>query len=206
MKYILIFILVAVASCSTISGTTSSDPVDLRGLDDINPATGEFFTSNELAERQAKKEHASKDDSVMDRILSTPILILFAVCLVLCVIGVIVAVYMKNGSLAVACGVGVCCFALLPTLIMVFLKTMMFLMYVFMGIVLIGLIAAGIWIWKQSKDKHKANVSLVDNIQNIKESMSPERLELLRSELIDDQCDITRKEVDKIKKVKKGKK
>lgn len=136
---LMIAILLIVASCGTIRKAFSSG-----GGDAVTTKAEEV--KQELVTDQEEVE-------LLDRVLSTPILILYAVATLGFIAGGVVCIYRAKLILAGACGCGALLTGVLPVIIAVFFKALIILLYVFIGflIIILGLVA---WFIFRKVDNH----------------------------------------------------
>jgi len=87
----------------------------------------------------------------------------------------------------------------IPLIIVVLFKALFFLLYVFCGLVIIGLIGGGFLLWRKIENKHKANESFVLFMSQIKEVVDLETWQKLKVIADDVKCEIATKEVNKIR-------
>jgi len=199
MKY-LILICLLISSCNTM--TTSSQPDAVTGLQELleetNPETGEPFTLKEATAIQQAANQVNEQESFMDRLLSTKIMILFVITAIGMVIAAGVAFQRGNIPAAIVWASTGAVILLLPVLLIVFFKAMMFLLYVFYGLVIVG-IAVVIWkVGTNLKDKHTALEGVVGTMEQLKDKY-PNEWSLFKEDGFE-QCAVTVEAVKDIKK------
>ena len=157
---ILVFVCLMLAGCLTTRANKQIDETKTL-LEQIDPATGKHYTPDKIKEIKQIDEN----DSILDKLLSQPVIILFVITAIGLLIFGAVSVYRGNIAGAVACGSGAVAVVALPIIIIVMFKAMMFLLYIFCGLVVVGLICGLYWLYL----KHKKQASeLIDTVDEFK--------------------------------------
>ena len=199
---VIAILMLSISSCKLF--TPNIDIPTPPKIGETNPSTGFAYTQEDMeAYYKANPSTSSTDTGYMDRLLSTPILIIFVVASIVFIAFGGFCIYRAKLGAAVACFITGASVIALPIVIIILFKALTFLLYVFCGLVVLAITYGLYHLWRKQQNSHKANISLVDNLQSIKQSLTPERLEEIRAELIESQCETTKAEVKKIKSKKK---
>ena len=170
MRLILAIILImGMVSC------TSSKP-NLPTLSDMNPVTGMPYTSAEIREINEDQLAVQEEENLLDRLLSAPILLMFAAGGILLILTAVFFGYQGNIKAAICAAIGAGLCVGLPVLIIMFFKAMKIVLYI-LGATMV--ICAGMfvyWIYRKLQKSTKANEILVENVNDLKPFADGEKL------------------------------
>jgi hypothetical protein len=202
MKKIILMLMVMVflVSCGMLTTRKGVQEDTKNLLQEINPSTGEHYTPEEI--REIKE--IDSEVSYLDKLISTPIVILYTVGALIFIALTALCIYRipSNPKMiwgAVASGSGAVICVLLPVLTIMFFEAMKILLYVFVGFaIIIGGIVAW-YLWNRLSRKQKVAESLIHNIQDIKQKLTPQQLEEVKKDILDVQETLVKEEVKQVK-------
>lgn len=123
--------------------------------------------TEKAVEKVTKPISKEEESDILDRLISTPVIFLYAFAALFCVIGAVIAVYRAKLVLAASLAGGAVLCGILPVVIVVFFKAMITLLYILAGILVI-LAIIGLWfVYSKAKmelDKQKAENEKLNSV------------------------------------------
>jgi len=113
---ILLAILLALSITSCLGGRKLPD---LPTVGDHNPVTGQPYTSGQIQEIIEDQQEKQQDESLLDRLLSSKILLLYTAGAIILILAGVAAGYHGKMILAGCCGAGAIVMATMPVIITV---------------------------------------------------------------------------------------
>lgn len=194
--------------CIFLSGCTGSKPNPDFITDKI---TGKQYSTDEWAALDVKEKEEIRegnkelveDETFTDRLLSEPILIIYAVGTIIFIILAVVCLYMSKANPrmlwgAVASGAGAVTCIAAPVLTIMFLQAAKIILYGLVGLVAVCSIIVIFWLWRCLNSSKVANKGLVGSVGLVLGKLDPETKKSAVAELKVLQDDKTRKAADKI--------
>jgi hypothetical protein len=193
---LLIITVSVLCSCSIILTSCNTSRKISKGTEEVKTLIDEGYTPDQVKEMR----ELNKDESIMDKLMSERILLLFAVGALILIFGGAFCLYSGKPGGAVGCFVSAAVVMILPVLVVVFLKAMTFLLYVFCGIVIIAVVVGLFMLYRKYSTQNVAFKSVVGTVEDMK-SAYPAEWDNYKG-----QVDQTTEVKAEVKKAKKGKK
>jgi len=193
--------------CIFLSGCTGSKPNPDFITDKI---TGKQYSTDEWAALDVKEKEEIRegnkeileDDSITDKLLSEPILIIYAAGTIIFIVLAVICLWLSKANprmlwAAAACGVGVVTCIAAPVVTIMFLQAAKIILYGLVGVVSICSIIVTLWLWRKLHKSDTAGGALVQSCDHLLELIPDDKKDAAKRGLKDIQGQ-SRAVVDKI--------
>ena len=151
-------------SCTIILTSCNTSRKISKNKNEVKSLLEEGYTPEQIKEINRLTEK----DTMIDKLMSEKILFLFAIASIIFVGAGAFCIYTQQMRAAFACFLAAPAVIALPVTIVILFKALTFLLYVFCGLILIGIVLIGWWLSRKSSMHKSALAEVVGTVEDMK--------------------------------------